>query len=150
MGGVSWSVFNKLKEKSDNQQKEIDDLSRKNEELNIRYKERQEEIQRQEEKRNKEAQEELKRRTTAFEILDNNLKLKQEEEIALIEKEFEEYSSTWCEQEIKDFDFSKILKDYYPQLIKSEALDKIFIENIKNLLKEKIKQNEVNHLIISN
>ena len=148
MGGVSWSVFNKLKEKSDNQQKEIDDLSRKNEELNIRYKERQEEIQRQEEKRNKEAQEELKRRTTAFEILDNNLKLKQEEEIALIEKEFEEYSSTWCEQEIKDFDFSKILKDYYPQLIKSEALDKIFIENIKNLLKEKIKQNEVNHLNI--
>ena len=46
MGGVSLDVHNRLKLKYENQQREIDDLAKKNKELNIRYKERQEEIRR--------------------------------------------------------------------------------------------------------
>ena len=40
MGGVSWSVHNNLKNKSEQQKIHIDDLNRQNEELKRIYKER--------------------------------------------------------------------------------------------------------------
>ena len=110
MGGVSLDVHNRLKLKSENQQREIDDLAKKNKELNIRYKERQEEIRRQEELRRKGEEELRKRKEEAFEYLENNLKIKQENETEKIEKEFVASISTLFHE---DDEFENEINAYF-------------------------------------
>ena len=148
MGGVSWNEHNKLKEKSDNQQREINDLEKRNEELNKRFMERQAEVQRQEELRRKQEEELNARRNSAFNDLETSINSIQEEEFKKIEQEFANLGNYWCEEEIKGYDFSPLLKKCYCQLIISEELQKNFSDNIKNLLKELTTQNEINHLNI--
>ena len=148
MGGVSWSEHNKLKQRSNSQQQEINDLNKRNEELNKRFMERQAEIHRQEELRHKQEDELNARRKLAFDDLEKSVNAKQEEEFMRIEQEFINMGAFWCEEEIKNYDFSPLLKKCYSQLIKSEELEKSFSDNIKNLLKELTKQNEISHLNI--
>ena len=146
MGGVSWSVHNKLKEESEKQKKDIEELNRQKEELQRRYEERQKEIKIQQELKEKQESEFQKRRTLAIQDMNSSLQKKQEEELALIEQEMQKLSQRWCEEEIKEIDFEKIIKDCYQQLIKGENLKDSIKENVKQLIKILIKQNEIKHL----
>ena len=89
MGGVSWSVHNKLKEESEKQKKDIEELIRQKEELQRRYEERQKEIKIQQELKEKQESEFQKRRTLAIQDMNSSLQKKQEEELALIEQEID-------------------------------------------------------------
>ena len=146
MGGVSWAVHNKLKDESEKQKKEIEELNRQKEELRKRYEERQNELKIQQEFKEKEEREFQNRRTSAIQDMNSSLQKKQEKELALIEQEMQKLSQRWCEEEIKEIDLEKLIKDCYQQLIKGENLNDIIKENIKELIKLLIQQNEIKHL----
>jgi len=148
MGGVSWSVHNKLKEERDKQKGIINDLEKKNEELKRRYEERQKEIKIQKDLKEKEEREFQNKKTAALKDMDNSLKKKQEEQMNLIENELIKLSEIWCEEDIEEIDFEKIIKECYEQLFKFENLEKIIKENVKQLIKDLIKENEIKHLNI--
>ena len=118
MGGVSWAVHNKLKDESEKQKKEIEELNRQKEELKKRYEERQNELKIQQELKEKEEREFQNRRTLAIQDMNSSLLKKQEEELALIEQEMQKLSQRWCEEEIKEIDLEKLIKDCYQQLVK--------------------------------
>ena len=146
MGGVSWAVQNKLKEEKKKKKKEIEELNRQKEELKKRYEERQKELKVQQELKEKEEREFQNRRTSAIQDMNSSLQKKQEEELDLIEQEMQKLSQRWCEEEIKEIDLEKLIKDCYQQLIKGENLNDIIKENIKELIKILIQQNEIKHL----
>ena len=148
MGGVSWSVHNKLKEERDKQKGIINDLEKKNEELKRRYEERQKEIKIQKDLKEKEEREFQNKKTAALKDMDNSLKKKQEEQMNLIENELIKLSEIWCEEDIEEIDFEKIIKECYEKLFKFENLEKIIKENVKQLIKDLIKENEIKHLNI--
>ena len=140
MGGVSWSVHNKLQEESKHQKNKITDLTKENEELKRRYEERQKEIRYQQELKEKEEKEFQNKRILAIEDMNNSLQKKQDEELLTIEKELENLSQSWCFDEIKEIDIEKILKDCFKQLIIGEQLEEHIKENVKQLIKNLIKK----------
>ena len=146
MGGVSWSVHKKLQDKSQQQKEQIDILEKQNEELKKRYEERQKEILFQQELKEKEEREYQKKRLSALEDMNNSLQKKQDEEISLIKTEFENLSYNWCVEQIKEIELEKILKECYEQLIKLENLEAFIKENVRQLIKNLIKENEVKYL----
>ena len=146
MGGVSWAVHNKLKDESEKQKKEIEELNRQKEELRKRYEERQNELKIQQELKEKEEREFQNRRTMAIQDMNSSLQKKQEEELALIEQEMQKLSQKWCEEEIKEIDLEKLIKDCYQKLIIGENLNDSIKENVKELIKILIQQNEIKHL----
>ena len=146
MGGVSWAVHNKLKDESEKQKKEIEELNRQKEELKKRYEERQNELKIQQELKEKEEREFQNRRTMAIQDMNSSLQKKQEEELALIEQEMQKLSQKWCEEEIKEIDLEKLIKDCYQKLIIGENLNDSIKENVKELIKILIQQNEIKHL----
>ena len=146
MGGVSWAVHNKLKDESEKQKKEIEELNRQKEELRKRYEERQNELKIQQELKEKEEREFQNRRTMAIQDMNSSLLKKQEEELALIEQEMQKLSQKWCEEEIKEIDLEKLIKDCYQKLIIGENLNDSIKENVKELIKILIQQNEIKHL----
>ena len=146
MGGVSWSVHKRLQDTSQQQKRQIVDLEEQNKELKRRYEERQKEILLQQELKEKEEQEFKNKRLSALEDMNNSLQKKQDEEISFITSELENLSHIWCVEEIKEIDFEKILKECYEQLIKSENLEVNIKENVRKLVKNLIKENEVKYL----
>ena len=146
MGGVSWSVHNKLKEESEKQKKEIDKLNLQKEELIKRYEERQKEIRIHQELKEKEEKEFQNKKALALKDMNSSLKKKQEEELTLIEQQMQKLSQKWCEEEIKEIDLEKLIKDCYQQLIKGENLHDTIKENAKQLIRILIQQNEIKHL----
>ena len=146
MGGVSWAVHNKLKDESEKQKKEIEELNHQKEELKKRYEERQNELKIQQELKEKEEREFQNRRTMAIQDMNSSLQKKQEEELALIEQEMQKLSQKWCEEEIKEIDLEKLIKDCYQKLIIGENLNDSIKENVKELIKILIQQNEIKHL----
>ena len=70
----------------------------------------------------------------------------QNEELLNIEKEFEILSQKWCQEEIKEIDFENIIKDCYQQLFKEENLYEKIKANVRLLIKNLIKENEIKHL----
>jgi len=146
MGGVSWAVHNKLKDESEKQKKEIEELNRQKEELKKRYEERQKELKIQQELKEKEEREFQNRRTLAIQDMNNSLQKKQEEELALIEQEMQKLSQRWCEEEIEEINLEKLIKDCYEQLVKGENINDSIKENVKELIKILIQQNEIKHL----
>ena len=146
MGGVSWAIHNKLKDESEKQKKEIEELNRQKEELKKRYEERQKELRIQQELKEKEEREFQNRRTIAIQDMNSSLLKKQEEELALIEQEMQKLSQKWCEEEIKEINLEKLIKDCYQQLINGENLNDRIKENVKELITILIQQNEIKHL----
>ena len=55
-------------------------------------------------------------------------------------------SQKWCEEEIKEIDLEKLIKDCYQKLIIGENLNDSIKENVKELIKILIQQNEIKHL----
>ena len=146
MGGVSWSKHKALEDKSKKQQNHINNLEKKNEELKRRYEERLKEEKMQRELKEKEEREIQNKKAVALKDMSDSLKIVQEKELELAEKELNDISVKWCVDEIKEIDLEKILKNCYEQLIKSENLELIIKENVKQLIKELIKENEIKHL----
>ena len=128
------------------QKKEIEELNRQKEELKKRYEERQNELKIQQELKEKEEREFQNRRTMAIQDMNSSLQKKQEEELALIEQEMQKLSQKWCEEEIKEIDLEKLIKDCYQKLIIGENLNDSIKENVKELIKILIQQNEIKHL----
>jgi len=52
----------------------------------------------------------------------------------------------WCEEEIKEIDLEKIIKDCYQHLTKGDNLNDNIKENIKELIRILIQQKEIKHL----
>lgn len=146
MGGVSWAEHNKLKHTSDEQKIKIDELEARTAELNLKYEQRKREYEEKEQrkKRDEECLREQKR--LAIEDMNNSLKKREIEEISKIEEEFTIGSNLWCVEEIKSIDFNNILKRCFSKLISNENLKKSISENVRNLLKQMINKNQVNHL----
>ena len=146
MGGVSWSIHKQLQDKSKKQENQITDLEKENEELKRRYEERLKEIQIQKELKEKEEREIQNKKTAALEDMSNSLKKIEEKELEVAEKELNDIGVKWCVEEIKEIDLEKILKNCYETLIKSENLENTKKENVRQLIKELIKENEIKHL----
>ena len=146
MGGVSWSVHKQLQDKSQQQKNQIEDLERQNEELKKRYEERQKEIKFQQDLKDKEEREFQNKKLSALEDMTNSLQKKQDEEISSIKAELEKLNYIWCLEEIKEIDFEKILNECFTQLFKSENLEINIKENVRQLIKDLIKENEVKYL----
>jgi putative ribosome biogenesis GTPase RsgA len=146
MGGVSWSTHKQLQDKSKKQENQITDLEKENEELKRRYEERLKEIQIQKELKEKQEREIQNKKIAALEDMTNSLKKIEEQELEAAEKELNNISIQWCVEEIKEIDLEKILKNCYETLIKFENLEITIKENVKQLIKELIKKNEIKHL----
>ena len=146
MGGVSWSVHKELQNKTEQQKNRINDLERQKEEWKRRYEERQKEIKYQQELKRKEEKEFQDKKLLAVENMNNSLQKKQDEKLLEVEKEFDNLSQIWCLNEIKEIDFDKILKECFQQLVISEQLEVIIKDNIRKLIKDLIKENEIKHL----
>ena len=58
----------------------------------------------------------------------------------------ENLSYNWCVEQIKEIELEKILKECYEQLIKLENLEAFIKENVRQLIKNLIKENEVKYL----
>jgi ATPase subunit of ABC transporter with duplicated ATPase domains len=146
MGGVSWSTHKQLQDKSKRQENQITDLEKENEELKRRYEERLKEVQIQKELKEKQEREIQNKKIAALEDMTNSLKKIEEQELEAAEKELNNISIQWCVEEIKEIDLEKILKNCYETLIKFENLEITIKENVKQLIKELIKKNEIKHL----
>ena len=132
MGGVSWAAHNELEDKNKRQKVRIDDLEHQYNELKKRYEEREREIQIQQEHKEKEENDIQRKKQIVIEDMNNTLKIKQDEKLLNIEKKFDDFSQTWCKDEIEDIDFKKILKDCCKQLIECKG------ENIENNIKNNV------------
>ena len=146
MGGVSWSQHKEVQDKCEEQKNQISGLEKENKELKRRYEERLKEEKLKIELKEKEDREFQNKRIVAFEDMNNSLKKLQEKELEKAEIELNDLAENWCVDEIKEIDLEKVLKNCYEQLINSENLSIIIKENVKELIRELIKKNEINHL----
>lgn len=146
MGGVSWSQHKEVQDKCEEQKNQISGLEKENKELKRRYEERLKEEKLKIELKEKEEREFQNKRIVVFEDMNNSLKKLQEKELEQVEIELNDLAENWCVDEIKEIDLEKVLKNCYEQLINSENFNIIIKENVKELIRQLIKKNEINHL----
>ena len=80
--------------------------------------------------------------------MNNEIDSEQKEELKKLDQEIKNNSKFWCLEEIKEIDFEKIIKDCYQHLFQNENTKEIIKDNVRNLIKELIKETEINHLNI--
>ena len=148
MGGVSWDDHNKLKEENDLHIKERNDLREENEKLKKLNEERQKRYKEEEEKKERERKEKENKKNEALANKKNEIDSEQKEELKKLDQEIKNNSKFWCLEEIKEIDFEKIIKDCYQQLFQNENTKEIIKDNARYLIKELIKEKEINHLNI--
>ena len=146
MGGVSWTDHEKLKDENNQHIRERNEIQAKYDEMKKLYEDRQKEYQEQRESKEREIKEMQNKKTEAIKNLNDSIQSLQDKELGKVEDEIKSFAENWCKEEIKEIDFDKIIIDCYHQLIQCEDLEINFKDNMKKLIKDLVKQKEINHL----
>ena len=145
------SDYEKEKEENERQKKKIDDLTSQIEMLKSLFDEKLVSLKKEKEEEENKIKERENQKNDAIMNLNKMLNLEQEKEIKKIEKDIESLSKeyqTLFNDEIIDIYLKKTIIDCYQQLFQSENIFEIIENNVRNIIKELIKEKEIEHLNI--